>query len=112
MSDSVSEALERLQLRGGEADADNPIDDILDLIAPKRPQVQSQDQLKAHLEKKYLQPSRHFSEDWLNRLQQYVRCPAYPATPRPRGACSVAGLGLQHLDSRCPTNRGAMSPGA
>lgn len=69
MTGSISEALERLQLHE-ESAKDDPIDDILSRTAPRRQQTQSPDELKAHLEKKYLSPSQTFSEEWLNRLQQ------------------------------------------
>lgn len=69
MTDSLSEALERLQLHE-ESAQDDPIDDILNRTAPHRKRRQDPDELKAHLEKKYLSPSNTFSEEWLNSLQQ------------------------------------------
>lgn len=71
MTDSISEALERLQLHE-ESAKDDPIDDILSKTAVHRQRLRDPDELKAHLEDKYLSPSQTFSTEWLNRLQQYV----------------------------------------
>lgn len=68
MTDTISEALQRLQLH--EESADDPIDDILAKSAPHRHRVQDPKELKDHLEKKYLSPSQAFSTEWLDRLQQ------------------------------------------
>lgn len=70
-ADSLSDALERLQLHEASAETD-PIDDILWKAAPPRQQTQNPDRLKEQLEKKYLAPSQTFSAEWLNRLQQLV----------------------------------------
>lgn len=68
MTESISEALDRLQLH--EESTDDPIDDILSKTAPRRQQLQDPKELKEHLEKKYLSPSQTFSTEWLDRLQQ------------------------------------------
>lgn len=80
MTDSISEALERLQLYE-ESTKDDPIDDILSKTATHRQRLRDPDELKAHLEKKYLSPSQTFSTEWLNRLQQYVICYILKANP-------------------------------
>lgn len=72
MTDDNSEALARLHIYDNDATNDQLIDDILDKAAPQRKRIQDPEQLKAHLEKKYLSPSQTFSTEWLNRLQQYV----------------------------------------
>lgn len=68
MTDTISEALQRLQLH--EKTADDPIDDILAKSTPHRQRTQEPQELKDHLEKKYLSPSQNFSTEWLDRLQQ------------------------------------------
>lgn len=70
MTDENSEDLARLQLDGNAAMSDHYIDDILDKVVPQRKRIEDPEQLKAHLEKKYLSPSQTFSTEWLNRLQQ------------------------------------------
>ncbi|KAF3768594.1 antiviral helicase [Cryphonectria parasitica EP155] len=69
MTDSIAEALERLQLVE-ESIPDDPIDDILSRTAPNQSQIRDPQKLKAHLEEKYLTPSPKFSTEWLNKLQQ------------------------------------------
>lgn len=71
MTDSIADALARLQVHE-ESAADDPIDDILSKQAPPhhRQHARDPDQLKAHLEEKYLSPSQNFSTEWLNKLQQ------------------------------------------
>lgn len=69
MTDSIAEALERLQLEEQSAN-DDPVDDILSKAAPHRQRTQDPQALKEHLEEKYLSPSQTFSTEWLNRLQQ------------------------------------------
>lgn len=71
MTDSISEALERLQLYEKSA-GDDPIDDILSKPTSHRQRMRDPEELKAHLEAKYLSPSQTFSDEWLNKLQQYV----------------------------------------
>lgn len=68
MTDTISEALQRLQLH--EESASDPIDDILAKSTPHRHGAQDPQELKDHLEKKYLSPSQNFSTEWLDRLQQ------------------------------------------
>lgn len=70
MTDDNSEALLRLQLDENVAADDHFLDGILAKAAPQRKRIQDPEQLKAHLEKKYLSPSQTFSTEWLNRLQQ------------------------------------------
>lgn len=72
MTEDHSEALARLHIYDRDAANDQLIDDILDKAAPQRKRIQDPDELKAHLEKKYLSPSKTFSTEWLNRLQQCV----------------------------------------
>lgn len=72
MTEDNSEALARLQLYEKDATDDQFIDGILDKAAGQRKRIQDPDELKAHLEKKYLSPSQTFSTEWLNRLQQCV----------------------------------------
>lgn len=80
MTDDTSEALARLHLYGNDVDNDQLIDDILDKAAPQRKRIQDPEELKAHLEKKYLSPSNTFSTQWLNRLQQCVTTDSRTAT--------------------------------
>lgn len=68
MNDTISEALQRLQLH--EESADDPIDDILAKSTPHQRRAQDPQELKNHLERKYLSPSQTFSTEWLDRLQQ------------------------------------------
>lgn len=49
---------------------------------PRKREVQSDEELKAELEKEFLNPSPRFSTPWLNKLQQYV--------PFPQDKCSNA----------------------
>lgn len=71
MTEPITEALERLHLHE-ESAKDDPVDDILSRTAPQRQRLRDPEELKAHLEKKYLSPSQTFSADWLNKLQQYA----------------------------------------
>jgi antiviral helicase SKI2 len=71
MTSSISDALERLHLVEATARGKETMDDILERTSAARPQQrQGPAELKAHLEKEYLTPSRTFSTEWLNRLQQ------------------------------------------
>lgn len=73
MTGSISEALERLHLveEAAKDTDEQAIDDILERTAPpNRQRRRDPDEIKAHLEKKYLTPSQTFSTEWLNRLQQ------------------------------------------
>lgn len=72
MTDDISDALERLQLRCGEAISDDVLDNLLQTNAPRVQRTRDPAALKAHLENKYLAPPQHFSAEWLNKLQQYV----------------------------------------
>lgn len=69
MTNSIAEALEQLHL-AEESTNDNAIDDILERTAPQSQRTPDPEELKRHLEKKYLTPSQTFSTEWLNRLQQ------------------------------------------
>jgi antiviral helicase SKI2 len=69
MADLTS-AMEKLQL-----DAVNSADDWIDQILeeqqrPRKRVKQDQEELKRELEQKYLTPSKSFSNEWLNKLQQ------------------------------------------
>lgn len=76
MTSSISDALERLHLVEAPARGEETMDDILERTSAARPQRrQGPAELKAHLEKEYLTPSRTFSTEWLNRLQQRWDCP-------------------------------------
>lgn len=70
MADPLVNVLERVHL-GSNNEADNWIDDILDLQRPRKRIKQDQEELKRLLEEKYLTPSTSFSPEWLNKLQQY-----------------------------------------
>ena len=70
MADPLVSALERVHL-GSSNEADNWIDDILDLQRPRKRIKQDQEELKRELEEKFLTPSTSFSPEWLNKLQQY-----------------------------------------
>ena len=73
MTDSLISALERVRLENCTSDglADDWIDSILDEQRPRKRIKEDQGQLRHHLEQKYLTPSTSFSQEWLNRLQQY-----------------------------------------
>jgi antiviral helicase SKI2 len=69
MADLAS-ALENLQLNATGA-GDEWIDQIIEEQRQPRKRIkQDQEELKRDLEKKYLTPSRSFSKEWLNKLQQ------------------------------------------
>lgn len=68
MASELSTALEELHL--AEKSSPATIDDLLFEKIVRRPKKQDPDQLRAELEKKYLEPSSTFSTEWLNRLQQ------------------------------------------
>ena len=67
----LSNALEKLQLSTADA-ADDWIDDqiIQEQQRPGKRIKQDKEELKLELEKKYLTPSKAFSTEWLNKLQQ------------------------------------------
>ncbi|KAK0749094.1 NUC185 domain-containing protein [Schizothecium vesticola] len=68
MASELSTALEELHL--AEKSSPDTIDDVLFQKVVRRLKKQDPDQLRAELEKKYLEPSPIFSTEWLNRLQQ------------------------------------------
>jgi antiviral helicase SKI2 len=68
--DPLVSALERVYLGAKDEDADNWIDEILDLQRPRKRIKQDQEELKRSLEEKFLTPSATFSPEWLNKLQQ------------------------------------------
>jgi hypothetical protein len=70
--DPLVSALERVHLGAKDEDADNWIDEILDLQRPRKRVKQDQEELKRSLEEKFLTPSATFSPEWLNKLQQSV----------------------------------------
>ncbi len=72
MTDSLVDALERVQLSSASSDstADDWIDSILDSPRPRKRKKQSPEGLKLSLEQQYLTPSTSFSSEWLNKLQQ------------------------------------------
>ena len=71
MADLAS-ALEKLQLNAADT-ADDWIDQILEEQQRPRKRIkQDQEELKRELEQKYLTPSKSFSTEWLNKLQQYA----------------------------------------
>lgn len=70
MEDSLVNALERVHLGASNEEADNWIDDILDLQRPRKRVKQDSEALKLSLEQKFLTPSTKFSPEWLNKLQQ------------------------------------------
>lgn len=74
MTNSISEALAQLHLAEESAN-DDAIDDILERTAPHSQRRPEPEELKKHLEQKYLTPSQTFSTEWLNRLQQRWDCP-------------------------------------
>ncbi|TVY37961.1 putative ATP-dependent RNA helicase [Lachnellula subtilissima] len=74
MEDPLVSALERVHL-GSSNEADNWIDDILDLQRPRKRIKQDQEELKRELEEKFLTPSTSFSPEWLNKLQQRWEAP-------------------------------------
>lgn len=69
MTNSIAEALKELHLAEESAN-DDAIDDILERTAPPSQRKPDPEELKKHLEQKYLTPSQTFSTEWLNRLQQ------------------------------------------
>ena len=69
MSDLVN-ALEKLRLSAADT-ADDWIDHVLEeQQQPRKRMKQDQEELKRELEQKFLTPSKSFSPEWLNRLQQ------------------------------------------
>ena len=69
MTDLAS-ALEKLHLSAAET-ADDWIDRALEEQQRPRKRIKpDQEDLKRELEQKYLTPSRSFSSEWLNKLQQ------------------------------------------
>jgi hypothetical protein len=71
-TDPLVSALEKVHLGAKDEDADNWIDEILDLQRPRKRVKQDQEELKRSLEKNFLTPSATFSPEWLNKLQQCV----------------------------------------
>ena len=66
----LANALEKLQLSATDT-ADDWIDQILEEQQHPRKRIkQDQEKLKRELEEKYLTPSKTFSTEWLNKLQQ------------------------------------------
>jgi antiviral helicase SKI2 len=66
----LASALENLQLSAADT-ADDWIDNILEEQQRPRKRIkQDPEELKRELEKKYLTPSKSFSPEWLNKLQQ------------------------------------------
>ena len=71
MADLVS-VLEKLQLNAADT-ADDWIDQVLEeQQGPRKRIKQDQEELKRELEQKYLTPSKSFTTEWLNKLQQYA----------------------------------------
>ncbi len=67
---NLASALEKLQLGSAEI-ADDWIDQIIDeQQRPRKRLKQDLEELKLELEQKYLTPSKSFSTEWLNKLQQ------------------------------------------
>lgn len=76
MSD-LANALEKLQLSAADT-ADDWVDHLLEEQQRPRKRIkQGQEELKRELEQKFLTPSKSFSPEWLNRLQQYALCPSW-----------------------------------
>ncbi|KAI1111621.1 DSHCT domain-containing protein [Nemania sp. NC0429] len=74
---ALVDAMRKLQLVGTTNDLnDFNIDDILFQQRPRKRVKQDPTELKAELEQKYLTPSKTFSTEWLNRLQQRWDSPA------------------------------------
>ncbi|CAJ2503668.1 Uu.00g110620.m01.CDS01 [Anthostomella pinea] len=71
-SPDLVEAMRKLHLSSQQSDA--IIDDILFQQGPRKRQKQDPADLKADLERKFLEPSNKFSTEWLNRLQQRWDC--------------------------------------
>jgi antiviral helicase SKI2 len=69
MVDNLVTALERLCVDSAVLE-DDWIDHILDEPRPRKRIKQDPEEIKRELEKKYLTPSRSFSTEWLNKLQQ------------------------------------------
>ncbi|KAI1343458.1 DSHCT domain-containing protein [Xylariaceae sp. FL0016] len=67
-STDLIEAMQKLHLNGQQSEVN--IDDILFQQRPRKRFKQEPQQIKADLEEKFLSPSKKFSAEWLNRLQQ------------------------------------------
>ncbi len=80
MASELSAAMQRLHLDGDASESmkEEAIDELLFRQARRKQRELDPDALKAELEKKYLSPSTTFSDDWLDRLQQYVPGTATP----------------------------------
>ena len=74
MASELSAAMQRLHLDGDASEnmKEETIDELLFRQARRKQRELDPGVLKAELEKKYLSPSTTFSDDWLDRLQQYV----------------------------------------
>ena len=74
MAESPHDALEKIHLGGKSAafGEDDVIDHILNEQRPTKRAKKSRDELKRELEDEFLAPSSSFSEEWLNKLQQYI----------------------------------------
>jgi antiviral helicase SKI2 len=67
---NLASALEKLQLNASCAE-DDWVDQILEeQHRPRKRIKQDQEELKRELEQIYLTPSKSFSTEWLNKLQQ------------------------------------------
>ncbi|KAK3342106.1 NUC185 domain-containing protein [Lasiosphaeria hispida] len=69
MSSDLTQAMAKLHVAADHGSFE-AIDDILFDKVTREPRKQDPDELRAELEKKYLEPSSTFSTEWLNRLQQ------------------------------------------
>jgi antiviral helicase SKI2 len=72
MADSPVSALEKVHLSNAalQNKEDDWIDQILDEQRPRKRAKQDPEELKRELEQKFLTPSKTFSTEWLNKLQQ------------------------------------------
>ncbi|EME41287.1 hypothetical protein DOTSEDRAFT_176340 [Dothistroma septosporum NZE10] len=68
MADTLPQALEKLSLASRSVDDD--IDDLLDQVKPRKRIRRSPEDVKKKLEADFLTPSKSFSPEWLDRLQQ------------------------------------------
>lgn len=72
MASDLSRAVERLHVGVG-LQEDECVDDILSLPRPWKKIKRDSEALKKELEQQFMTPPLSLGENWLNKLQQYVR---------------------------------------
>jgi antiviral helicase SKI2 len=83
--ESISEKLEKLRLSSNALDDPGWIDSIVGEQRPPKRQRKTKDDIKKELEAEFLTPSKSFSTQWLNQLQQ-----RWDAPTNYRSLCQIA----------------------